>query len=77
VFHVNSFDLAGVGPAPFLNGIYFHLIVERAGESEPVSENLRHQLPIRFLLSAIGQSIKLIQTPAQPIGFQQIAGLIV
>lgn len=53
LLHVNRFELTRVGPAPFLNGIYFDVIVERAGESEPVSKNLRHQVPILFLPGGI------------------------
>jgi len=49
LLHVNPFDLARVRPAPFLYGIYVDMIISRAGESEPVSENLRHQIPIIFL----------------------------
>src|SRR5580698_25455 len=53
LLHVKAFEFACVWPTPFLNRIYIDMIVKRAGKSEPVGENLRHQIPIPLLPGCI------------------------
>jgi hypothetical protein len=54
IFQIKLFGILSIWPALFLVNLQTNMIIaSRAGESEPVSENLFQDMPILFLISGI------------------------